>query len=524
MEWSTAARISAEPAFARLVNHLRTPGAVGPNIRIGGDSADQVWWDPDGTRDKAKSCAASYSHRVCVTHGITAEQMIAHAGLAEAIGGSLTLDLVMLNGTSPAWAVELARAFNNTVGWSRITAVEIGNEPCYFPGLGIRAPNYTIGDFAGEFDSYAAALADVLPARRFIQGGTFGSKSGWTAHQAAFAASRTETLKSWSLHGYATSTCHGATVTMPDLMADAAAAGFGAEISGWSAAVRAVGVPFVVGETNSAGCGGQEGVSDSLAAALWSVDYLAWVAKGNVSRANMHGGGGYYSWLGPFSESGAPDVWPLWYGLHLFAVAVGGGVRAVTLEGAPDPRHCAAGVAAASGTECCADAECGGICGGDGCGIRAGGAALCCDGTIAKTGRVCTSADDVGCVLTDPRPGDLVRAHAFASEEGMVRVLVVNKDFNATKPTAVSVTIPQPDGRPKQVRNASLLVLAGPRGNFSAKHGLSFAGQTWDGSKTGELVGEFTPIPVAPVVVGSGKATYLFDVAPGSAAVLVTSA
>ena len=97
-------------------------------------------------------------------------------------------------GTSPAWAVELARAFNNTVGWSRITAVEIGNEPCYFPGLGIRAPNYTIGDFAGEFDSYAAALADVLPARRFIQGGTFGSKSGWTAHQAAFAASRTETL------------------------------------------------------------------------------------------------------------------------------------------------------------------------------------------------------------------------------------------------------------------------------------------------------------------------------------------
>ena len=101
MEWSTAARISAEPAFARLVNHLRTPGAVGPNIRIGGDSADQVWWDPDGTRDKAKSCAASYSHRVCVTHGITAEQMIAHAGLAEAIGGSLTLDLVMLNGASP---------------------------------------------------------------------------------------------------------------------------------------------------------------------------------------------------------------------------------------------------------------------------------------------------------------------------------------------------------------------------------------------------------------------------------------
>jgi len=36
----------------------------------------------------------------------------------------------------------------------------------------------------------------------------------------------------------------------------------------------ATGVPFVIGEGNTASCGGQKGVSDTLASAIWALDFL----------------------------------------------------------------------------------------------------------------------------------------------------------------------------------------------------------------------------------------------------------
>ena len=71
---------------------------------------------------------------------------------------------------------------------------------------------------------------------------------------------------------------------------------------------EAVNVPFLLGEANSASCGGQEGVSNAMASALWAVDFMMAMAQINVSRINFHGGGNaQYSWLGP---SGSPDVKP----------------------------------------------------------------------------------------------------------------------------------------------------------------------------------------------------------------------
>ena len=43
-------------------------------------------------------------------------------------------------------------------------------------------------------------------------------------------------------------------------------------------------------------------------------------------------------------------------------------------------------------------------------------------------------------------------------------------------------------------------------------------------SAAGELVGDYAPVALAPVASSEGEVTYAFEVAPGSAAVLMTPA
>ena len=55
-------------------------------------------------------------------------------------------------------------------------------------------------------------------------------------------------------------------------------------------AARTIGVPVRLDETNSASCGGQDGVSNTLASALWIVEYLVTVAQHGVAGVGVQGG------------------------------------------------------------------------------------------------------------------------------------------------------------------------------------------------------------------------------------------
>ena len=141
-----------------------------------------------------------------------------------------------------------------------------------------------------------------------------------------------------------TSTCNGKSVSLADLLAETSSSGQAALVRAYAAHAVSEGVPFVLGESNSASCGGQENVSDTLSAALWSVDYLLSVAEANVSRVNFHGGGSSsYSWVGAFHDTGVPDVRPLFYGMWVASEALKGETRLVELGGTLEPAPVLAG-------------------------------------------------------------------------------------------------------------------------------------------------------------------------------------
>jgi len=67
------------------------------------------------------------------------------------------------------------------------------------------------------------------------------------------------------------------------------------------AAAKSIGATYQIGETNSVACHGLDGVSNTMGAALWMIDYSLVAASIGVDRLFFHNeeGGFYYSMWDP---------------------------------------------------------------------------------------------------------------------------------------------------------------------------------------------------------------------------------
>jgi hypothetical protein len=94
------------------------------------------------------------------------------------------------------------------------------------------------------------------------------------------------------------------------------------------AAADQAGIPLVMGETNSVSCGGRSGISDTLDAALWAVDYVLLGASIGMRRLFFHlGAQSEYSAFTPEpyfykNESLTSGVRSTWYSHYFIAKVV----------------------------------------------------------------------------------------------------------------------------------------------------------------------------------------------------------
>jgi hypothetical protein len=97
------------------------------------------------------------------------------------------------------------------------------------------------------------------------------------------------------------------------------------------ALAHAHGVPFRVDEMNSIACGGQLGLSDTFASALWALDTLFEMARSGVDGVNLHMFPGARYSLFQFARGGRAQafVHPEYYALLAFAHAAPAGSRLV---------------------------------------------------------------------------------------------------------------------------------------------------------------------------------------------------
>ncbi|KAL5363151.1 glycoside hydrolase superfamily [Aspergillus floccosus] len=213
---------------------------------------------------------------------------------------------------------------------SRLRAYELGNEPDFYGPLQRTRP--------WNVDKYVAEQEDWLNqlAKKTTKGFSIGALAQLPIYQGNFSLAEITTLGlpekinyavSLSDHAYPYSRCdpaREAQVSLPGLMNHTALVEY---FSQWVPEIQAAttaGLPFLMGETGSVSCHGTQGVSNTLGAALWELDYMLHGASIGMSGVYFHMGTPfYYSMWQPVPHNGtAATVYPTYYSLLFIAEAL----------------------------------------------------------------------------------------------------------------------------------------------------------------------------------------------------------
>jgi hypothetical protein len=211
-----------------------------------------------------------------------------------------------------------------------LLAFEIGNEPDLFPRHeGHRHIGYSYDDYVSEYRTYRDALRKAIPNIAFA-GPDVADSSEWVAR---FATDEGKDIKLLTHHYYREG--QNPTSTLDKLLhTDPKLAPILAKLR---AAAESSGVPYRICETNSFSGGGKPGVSDTLGAALWVLDFMFMLASAGCAGVNMETGvnqRGFISSYSPIGDDEQGHYWaaPEYYGMLAFAQAGLGRIIGSTID------------------------------------------------------------------------------------------------------------------------------------------------------------------------------------------------
>ncbi len=317
--------------FIQLLRTLGEGGVGVPTIHLGGNSADETWWNPDG-RARPSGVLVDASPAFFSTFGPVASQSGAHFVL----GGNLAI-------ADPVNATGFLGAAVAALPPGSIAAYELGNEPDVYgrtvtfqvggktvTRLQHRPADYEMPQYLADLDSYIAPLNAARGAAwpPLAVGGF--ARHAWQVRAATVlqhVANRG--VGYFQAHAYPLNRCRYPKPPVARWRRQLLAAPGTLPVARLARLVKDVrpfGIATRLSEINSATCGGAPGVSDAFASALWAADVLFGMAQAGVAGVNVH------SWSGasyaPIDFSGGQTrVRPLLYGMLFFDRAVQNGAR-----------------------------------------------------------------------------------------------------------------------------------------------------------------------------------------------------
>jgi hypothetical protein len=315
------------PVFVRLIGNLNRGQA--PVLRIGGDSTDWTWWP-----------IAKLSRPPGVTYNITPLWLAVARALAQATGVRYILG-INLEANQPVVEADEAHALISGIGRQYVAALELGNEPELYSRLawyrtaqGIPVPgrpaSYDFGAFTAQFLRFRQAFAGIPVA---------GPSSGnywWLRHLAQFLDADPPpglvTVHSYWLNKCLTSPGLPGYPTVPNLLNPHPPSRLSHALAQYALLSHAHHAPIRIDEMNSVTCGGQPGVSNVFASALWAVNALFESFADGIDGVNIHTFPGTANQLFGFTEVNGrwtATVRPEYYGLLMFSQAARPGARLV---------------------------------------------------------------------------------------------------------------------------------------------------------------------------------------------------
>ncbi len=358
------------PLLERALSLVRVRGAGPLILRVGGDSADHAFWDPNAGAGGIRPPPWAFS---------LAPRWLGQArALVRMLGVRLILDLNLITDT-PSAAAQWARAAKAGLPPRSIDAFEVGNEPDIYSRADWRAITaerdlntrtaggaaghrfsgtslpaaLTAGDYVRDFHSYARAL-DALAPGAMMAGPALANPvqhGRWV--QTLIDGARRD-LGMVTVHRYPYTGCPGrrgtrSYATIGRVLGPAASTGLGVALRPLVDDAHDAGLPLRLTELNSVNCGGRAGVSDAFATALWAPDALFSLLRAGVDGVNLHVRAAAIN--APFALGpGGLQARPLLYGLILFAHTLGPGRPVGDAPLASEPVREPRGMGGAGGT------------------------------------------------------------------------------------------------------------------------------------------------------------------------------
>lgn len=291
-------------------------------LRIGGNEVETTFW----SRTDAPAIETMHKNKYMVDPMTIGPAAVDH--VFEFARASQWRVIYGLNlGTyDPAMAADEAD-YALRAGGQELLALEIGNEPNLYPKgpnrPGIRPGSYGYREYKQEFESTADAIVAKNP-QASITGPAVTKSTNWMP---LFMEDFKNRIVLSTSHVYPLS----AKETDPEAKRFTSIEKLLGEKfdDDWLPKLqvsKAAGVPYRIGECNTASSGGKSGVSDAFASTLWVIDFMFDVAENGGDGINLHGGfnpGNYAPvYFDRKSETFAPAA--IYYGLLFFRHAAQG--------------------------------------------------------------------------------------------------------------------------------------------------------------------------------------------------------
>jgi hypothetical protein len=332
--WAMPGFARGRSLFTRVLSLIHVDGDSPVVLRIGGDSADHSFYDPD------------LRVRPRWMFELTPAWLRDTAELVHRARLRVILDLNLITG-SPTRAARWASVADHEFPRGTLRALEIGNEPdiysrTYWRGVLTRRGPWSAAlpgaisarSYAVDFNRYADALADAAPGVP-LAGPALANpvtSEGWIRTLLTHDRGRLAVV---TAHRYQYSACDKPTAaafpTVARLLSERASAGMAQRLRRGVAIAHDAGLPFRLSELNSVTCGGRPGVSDSFATALWAPDALFELMRVGVDAVNVHVRVGAINAAFAIGDGGLVAR-PLLYGLIMFSRALGPGARLIPLR------------------------------------------------------------------------------------------------------------------------------------------------------------------------------------------------
>jgi hypothetical protein len=274
------------PASAKSLAALMNRLGDG-QLRLGGASSDDANWNP------------------------TDAELRALGTFMSSVPGWRLIFGLNMGKTDVASVANVAKKVSEAVP---LVTFQLGNEPDQYARQGSRAKSYSESDYIREWNARYDAVTDAVPNAQFA-GPDVALTNLWLKGLVAAEETR---LASASRHYYPF--CAGKDATIQRLLDSDR--GYPAEAATEDVAVaKSAQLTLRLTEMNSICGGGQDGVSNTLASALWGVEAMMQFAQLGVAGINLHSGRVPAMYYTPVLQSADKSFipQPTYYSLLLFS-------------------------------------------------------------------------------------------------------------------------------------------------------------------------------------------------------------